>query len=83
VSRRDLRVSDSFEAAERADDEFYASLSPQESLDILLDLIAPTGSQQVKLQKDLREFIELLNSRGTDHIVHARFRGEDSSCPVS
>lgn len=40
----------------------------------------------MKLQKDLREFIELLNSRGTDYIVvgghavafhgHARFTGD-------
>jgi hypothetical protein len=40
----------------------------------------------VKLQKDLREFIELLNSRGTDYLIvgghavafhgHARFTGD-------
>lgn len=35
-----LKVFSSFEEAERADDEYYASLSPQERVDILLDMIA-------------------------------------------
>jgi hypothetical protein len=35
-----LRVFDSFDDADRADDEYYASLTPQERVDILLDLIA-------------------------------------------
>ncbi len=35
-----MQVFDSFEAAEQADLEYYASLTPQQSLEILLDLIA-------------------------------------------
>lgn len=35
-----LKVFNSFEEADRADDEYYASLSPQERVDILLDLVA-------------------------------------------
>ncbi len=36
---RVAQVFHSFEEAERADDEYYAKLSPQERLDILLELI--------------------------------------------
>ena len=35
-----VKVFGSFEEADRADDEYYASLSPQERVDLLLDLIA-------------------------------------------
>jgi hypothetical protein len=35
---RVARVFDSFEAADRADDQFYAELTPQQRLDILLEL---------------------------------------------
>lgn len=35
-----LRVFSSFREAEQADRAFYASLSPQERLDLLLDLVA-------------------------------------------
>jgi len=35
-----LKVFSSFEEAERADEEYYASLSPQQRVDLLLDLIA-------------------------------------------
>ena len=37
---RVLNVFNSFEAADRADDEYYASLTPQERVNILLDMIA-------------------------------------------
>ena len=40
LMERIVKVHDSFAAAERADDEYYASLSPEERVDILLDLIA-------------------------------------------
>jgi hypothetical protein len=40
MAAREVRVFSSFDAAERADDEFYASLTPQQRLDILLDMIA-------------------------------------------
>ena len=36
----DVQVFHSFEDAERAEDEYYACLTPEERLDILLDLIA-------------------------------------------
>ena len=36
----ELRVFSSFREAEKADSSFYASLSPQERLEILLDLVA-------------------------------------------
>lgn len=35
-----VKVFSSFEEADRADDEYYASLTPQERVDILLDMIA-------------------------------------------
>jgi hypothetical protein len=37
---RDIRIFSSFDEADRADAEYYASLTPQECLDIQLDLIA-------------------------------------------
>jgi len=36
----EVRIFSSFREAEEADTAFYASLSPQERLDLLLDLIA-------------------------------------------
>ncbi|MBV9493402.1 MAG: hypothetical protein JOZ54_04100 [Acidobacteria bacterium] len=36
---RTIRLFSSFEDAERADDQFYARLTPAERLDILLELI--------------------------------------------
>lgn len=38
--RRDARIFRSFEEAERADEEYLASLTPDERLGILLDLLA-------------------------------------------
>jgi hypothetical protein len=35
-----LKVFNSFEEADQADDEYYASLTPQQRVDILLDMIA-------------------------------------------
>jgi hypothetical protein len=37
---RQLRVFRSFEEADQADDEYYASLSPQDRVNLLLDLHA-------------------------------------------
>ena len=36
---RVARVFDGFEDAEQADDQFYADLTPEERLDILLELV--------------------------------------------
>lgn len=36
----EMRVLQGFEAADRADDEYYAALAPLERLEILLDLVA-------------------------------------------
>jgi len=40
VTQRELRVFTSFADADQADDEQYASLSPTERVNILLELIA-------------------------------------------
>jgi len=37
---RHVRIFRGFEAAERADEDYYASLSPQQRVDLLLELIA-------------------------------------------
>ena len=37
--QRVVRIFDSFEDADRADREYYASLTPQQRLELLLDLI--------------------------------------------
>ena len=60
---RSARVFGSFSEADRAEVEYYASLTPQERLEILLEIIkSDTGAPLAKLQSDLREFIALLNS---------------------
>jgi hypothetical protein len=40
VSQKELHVFTSFAAADRADDEYYASLAPDERVEILLEMIA-------------------------------------------
>lgn len=35
-----LNIFNGFEEADRADDEYYASLSPQQRVDLLLDMVA-------------------------------------------
>lgn len=64
-----LKVYNSFEEADRADDDYYASLSAQERVDILLDMIAAYRESQGETGQRLREFIELLNSRRVDYII--------------
>ena len=60
-----LKVFSSFEEAERADDEYYASLSPQERVDILLDMIAAyresVGETEQRLERVYR-VVELSKS---------------------
>jgi hypothetical protein len=52
-----------FSAAEKSDREFYRKLSGPERLDILLQL------RSMSLSADLRELIELLNSRGVEYVI--------------
>jgi hypothetical protein len=65
VAQRELQVFHGFEAADRADDEYYADLAPQERLEILLDLVAAyresTGEASARLERVCR-VIELPQS---------------------
>ncbi len=58
MAQRELQVFHSFEAADRADDEYYAGLAPQECLEILLDLVAAyresTGEASTRLERVCR-----------------------------
>jgi hypothetical protein len=82
----DLTVAkfSSHEEAEKANREYYRSLTPQQRIRILLDLIACHGPAMIPLEKDLRDFIELLNSHGVEYVVlgglafhgHPRFTGD-------
>jgi hypothetical protein len=60
---REVRIFSNFGEAEQADAEFYASLSPQERLDLLLDLIIQyrgvTGEADERLERVYR-VVELL-----------------------
>lgn len=53
-----LRVFNSFESADEADDEYYASLTPQQRVDLLLDMIAAyresTGETSERLERVYR-----------------------------
>jgi hypothetical protein len=48
-----IQVFRSFEEADKADREFYRSLTPQQRLDILVELIAQHGPSQ-KLERVYR-----------------------------
>ena len=50
---RTIRRFSSFREADSAEDEYYASLTPQERLDILLDLIEMTGSDRNETSEGL------------------------------
>lgn len=58
VTQRELRVFTSFAEADQADDEQYASLSPAERVNILLDLIAAhreaTGEASTRFERVYR-----------------------------
>ena len=51
---RILRTFDKFEDAEKSDDEFYASLTPQERLDILLEIV----NQQLEISGEAAKGLE-------------------------
>ncbi|MBK7976383.1 MAG: hypothetical protein IPK07_24965 [Deltaproteobacteria bacterium] len=52
---RILNVFHSFDDADRADDEYYARLSPQQRLDLLLELIERHRRALATLQSDSSE----------------------------
>jgi hypothetical protein len=58
VAQREVQIFRGFEAAERADDEYYAGLDPQQRLGILLDLVAAyresTGETSERLERVCR-----------------------------
>src|SRR5206468_7602421 len=53
----------SFAEAEKADRDFYKKLSGNERLKMLVEIPI------MRLSKDWREFLELLNSRGIDYVI--------------
>jgi hypothetical protein len=58
VSQREVQIFHGFEAAERADNEYYAALAPQECLEILLDLVSAyreaTGEASARFERVCR-----------------------------
>jgi len=87
---RVVRKFNSHQDAALADRDYYLSLTPAQLVDIfswtwLLD----AGKMPVRLDKDLREFIELLNSHHIEHVVvgapslafhgHPRYTGDAES----
>ena len=58
MAQREVQIFRGFEAAERADDEYYAGLDPQQRLGILLDLVAAyresTGETSERLERVCR-----------------------------
>lgn len=58
MAQRELQIFHGFEAADRADDEYYAGLAPHERLEILLDLVAAyresTGETSARLERVCR-----------------------------
>ena len=65
----ELRTFSSFEQAEDADRAYYSSLSPQQRVDLVLDIVARHRESMGEAGKDLREFIELLNSHRVEFLV--------------
>ena len=66
---RELRVFSGFDAAERADDEYYASLTPQERLDILLDIIAAISGETPERAATGLTSYGALKAACVDHVV--------------
>jgi hypothetical protein len=63
-----VRKFRSFEEADNADYEYYRTLSGNEKLQLLLDLIMPEN-QMRPLSSDLREFIHLLNTNSVKYVI--------------
>ena len=61
------RIFHSFAEADKAEGEYYRSLTPEQRLEILFDLSNPNNP--MNLSKDLREFVELLNSRKIKYVL--------------
>lgn len=57
---RVLRTFDQFADAEEADWQFYASLSPQERLDMLLEIIAQTLGSSGQTGKGLERVYRVI-----------------------
>ena len=62
---RVVRVFASFDAADEADDQFYADLTPQERLDLLLELVerhrSALGASAERLER-VHRVVELSQS---------------------
>ncbi len=75
----------SHKAAEAANDAYYRSLTPQQCLDIMLDLIASQRPADESANR-LAPFVELLNARAVKYVIvggyavafhgHPRFTGD-------
>ena len=80
-----VRIFNGFEQADAADVEEDLHVPPERRIAILLEL--QERFFRMRLNKDLREFIELLNSNGVEYLVVGAFasRGTDTlaSLPTS
>ena len=59
---RTVAIFSSHEDADAADRTYYASLTPQQRLDLQLELIRRYRESLGEPGDDVREFVELLNS---------------------
>jgi hypothetical protein len=54
VEKKEYRIFNSFEERERADREYYHSLTPQERLEILFELIHQWNGDEAGIEKVYR-----------------------------
>ena len=84
--RHTVRRFDSHSEAEEADRAYYRSLTPQQRLDLLIELVYGNRDPNDPLPKDLREFVESFRSHGVEYVIvggyalafhgHPRYTGD-------
>ena len=83
------RIFHSFAEADKAEAEFYRSLTPEQRMEFFSIWSAPNNPME--LNQDLKEFVELLDSRKNGYMLvggHAfggtpKAAGEDARAPQS
>jgi len=69
-----VKILHSFAEADRAERAYYQSLTPQERLEVLIELNTRwLGVTMLKLPKDLRERIRLLISHSVHYLIEAGY----------
>jgi hypothetical protein len=72
---RSVQKFSSHDEADRAEREYYNSLSPEQRVEVLLELMNRAETSPIPLPKEWREFIALLNSNRVDYLADVEALG--------